>query len=255
MSLILVGAGKGAPGVTTAAVALAAVWPRRGVVAECDPSGPDLVLRLVNQEGRPLAQDRGILSFATAVGSNQTDLALSDHVQTAAGGLDLLVGPPSPRHAAALGPLWPALGVQLAAAEDCDVLADCGRLIPPSVVLQLEAGARLLVLLARATPAGMAHLRPILADLDQRGLSEKVVVLPIGEDRRRVRDEVTDVVRELVGPTPPPVVGPLAFDPAGAAGLAGEWTRHLDRTPLVASARRVAHELDVLLAAQLTVAG
>lgn len=177
MSLILLGAGKGAPGVTTAAVALAAVWPRRGVVAECDPSGADLVLRLVNQEGRPLAQDRGMLSLASAVGSSTADLALSDHVQTAAGGLDLLVGPPSPRHAAALEPLWPALGVHLAAGEDCDVLADCGRLTPPTVVLQLEAGARLLVLLARATPAGMAHLRPILTDVDQRGLSEKVVVL------------------------------------------------------------------------------
>jgi len=255
MSLILLGAGKGAPGVTTAAVALAAVWPRRGVVAECDPSGADLVLRLVNQEGRPLAQDRGMLSLATAVGSNTVDLALSDHVQTAAGGLDLLVGPPSPRHAAALDPLWPAFGVHLAAAQDCDVLADCGRLIPPTVALQLEAGARLLVLLARATVAGMAHLRPVLTDLDQRGLAEKVVVLPIGEDRRRVRGEVTDVVRHLCGSTPPAVVGPLALDPSGAAGLAGEWTRHLDRTPLVASARRVAHELDVLLAAQLTVAG
>lgn len=255
MSLILLGSGKGAPGVTTAAVALAAVWPRRGVVAECDPSGADLVLRLVNQEGRPLAQDRGMLSLATAVGSDTVDLALSDHVQTAAGGLDVLVGPPSPRHAAALEPLWPALGVHLAAAEDCDVLADCGRLTAPTVVLQLEAGARLLVLLARATPAGMAHLRPILTDLDQRGLSEKIVVLPIGDDRRRVRGEVTDVVQQLCGPTPAPVVGPLALDPSGAAGLAGEWTRHLDRTPLVTSARRVAHELDVLLAAQLTAAG
>ncbi len=254
MSLILLGAGKGAPGVTTAAVALAAVWPRRGVVAECDPSGADLALRLVNQEGRPLAQDRGMLSLATAVGSNQAELALSDHVQTAAGGLDVLVGPPSPRHAAALLPLWPALGVQLAGAVDCDVLADCGRLTPPTVVQHLVSSARLLVLLARATPAGMAHLRPILTDLDQRGLSEKIVVLPIGEDRRRVRGEVNDIVRQLCGPTPPAVVGPLAADPSGAAGLAGEWTRHLDRTPLVASARRVAHELDVRLAAELTVA-
>ena len=255
MSLILLGAGKGAPGVTTAAVALAAVWPRRAVVAECDPSGADLVLRLVNQEGKLLAQDRGILSLATAVGSNHTELALSEHMQTAAGGLNVLVGPPSPRHAAALEPLWPALGVHLAAAVDCDVLADCGRLTPPTTVLQLEASTRLLVLLARATPAGMAHLRPALTDLDHRGLSAKVVVLPVGEDRRRVRDDVTDVVRQLCGPTHPPVVGPLALDRAGAAGLAGEWTRHLDRTPLVASARRVAHELDVLLAAQLTAAG
>ncbi len=255
MSLILFGAGKGAPGVTTAAVALAAVWPRRGVVAECDPSGADLVLRLVNTDGRPLAQDRGMLSLATAVGSNAVDLALSDHLQTVAGGLDVLVGPPSPRHAAALDSLWPALGVHLAAAEDCDVLADCGRLTPPTVALQLEAGARLLVLVARATTAGVAHLRPILTHLDQRGLSAKLVVLPVTDDRRRVRDEVTEVVRQLCGGIPAAVVGPLALDSEGAAGLAGKWTRHLDRTPLVASARRVAHELDVLLAAQLTLAG
>ena len=50
-------------------------------------------------------------------------------------------------------------------------------------------------------------------------------------------------------------VGPLAHDPVGAAGLAGEWTRHLDRAPLVESARLVAHELDSLLASRLTAAG
>lgn len=255
MSLILFGAGKGAPGVSTAAVALAAVWPRRAVVAECDPSGGDLVLRLVNQQGRPLAQDRGVLSLAAAAGAHHTGLALSDHVQTAAGGLEVLVGPPSSRHAAALEALWPALGVHLAAADGGDVLADCGRLIPPTVLLQLEPGARLLALVARATPAGMAHLRPVLADLDQRGLTGKVVVLPVGPDRRRVREEVTDVVRQLCAAPAPPVLGPLACDPTGAGGLAGQWTRHLDRTPLIASARRVAHELDVLLAAQLTAAG
>jgi hypothetical protein len=70
-----------------------------------------------------------------------------------------------------------------------------------------------------------------------------------------VLDEVTDVVRRVSGPLQPAVIGPLALDPVGAAGLAGAWTRHLDRTPLVESARQVAHELDVLLAAQLTAAG
>ena len=47
MSLIVIGAAKGGPGVTTAAVALAAVWPRRAIVAECDPSGGDLALRIL----------------------------------------------------------------------------------------------------------------------------------------------------------------------------------------------------------------
>jgi hypothetical protein len=255
MSLIVLGAGKGAPGVTTAAVALAAVWPRRAVVAECDASGSDLALRLRGAGGRPMAQDHGMLSLATAVRPNVPDTGVSDHVQTAAGGLEVLVGPPSPRHAAALDPLWPSLGVHLAAAEGCDVFADCGRLTPPTVALGLEPAARLLVLLVRATPAGMAHLRPLLRDLTHRELSAGVVVLPVAERRAHVLDEVTDVVRGCSGAHQPTVVGPLALDPAGAAGLAGEWTRHLDRTPLVQSARQVAYDLDVLLAAQLTTAG
>ena len=41
--LIAVAADKGAPGVTTTAVALAAVWPRPVLLAECDPAGGDLV--------------------------------------------------------------------------------------------------------------------------------------------------------------------------------------------------------------------
>lgn len=254
MSLILFGAAKGAPGVTTAAVALAAVWPRRAVVAECDPSGADLALRLAGPGGHPLAQDRGMLSLATAVRSNAPDVRLREHIQTAAGGLEVLVGPPSPRHAAAIEPAWPSVGVHLAAAEEHDAFADCGRLVPPSVGLQLERAARLLVLAVRATTAGLAHLRPVLAELDQRGVTATVVVLPIA-DRRRALDEVREVVRDAAGRLQPAVVGPLTLDALGAAGLAGDWTRHLDRTPLVESARRVAHELDALLANQLVGAG
>jgi MinD-like ATPase involved in chromosome partitioning or flagellar assembly len=254
MSLIVMGAGKGAPGVTTAAVALAAVWPRRAVVAECDAAGADLALRLVGEGGRPLAQDHGILSVAAALRSGAADADLQDHVQRAAGGLEVLAGPPTPRHAAALAPLWPSLGAYLAAA-DGDVFADCGRLTPPDVALQLARGARLLVLVVRATTAGMAHLRPLLADLAEADLAASVVVLPIAERRRSAAREVSDVVRLAGGRLQPVVLSPLALDPVGAAGLAGEWTRHLDRAPLVESARRVAHELDSLLAAQLTLAG
>lgn len=255
MSLILLGGAKGAPGVTTAAVALAAVWPRRAVVAECDPSGADLALRLNGDGGHLLAQDRGMLSLATAVRSNAADVRLHEHTQTAAGGLELLVGPPSPRHATALEPVWPSLGVHLAAAQEYDVFADCGRLIPPTVGLQLERGARLLVLVVRATTAGLAHLRPVLAELDQRDVTATVVVLPVTERRRNALHEVRDVVHDIGERLRPVVVGPLALDPLGARGLAGEWTRHLDRTPLVESARRVAHQLDALLADQLTAAG
>jgi hypothetical protein len=255
VSLIVLGAAKGAPGVTTAAVALAAVWPRPAVVAECDPAGGDLALRLTAEGGRPLAQDRGLLSLATALRSNASDVNLRDHMQTAAGGLEVLAGASTPGQAVALDPLWPVIGTHLAASQDCDVFADCGRLTPPTVALQLGRGARLFVLLVRATAAGLAHLRPLLADLAQRNLAAPVVVLPIAERRSHVRPEVNEVVEGASARLRTATIGPLAHDLVGAAGLAGQWTRHLDRTPLVESARRVAHELDSLLTSQLTAAG
>lgn len=255
MSLIVLGAAKGSPGVTTAAVALAAVWPRRAAVAECDPSGADLALRLTRDGGHPLAQNCGMLSLAAAVRSSAADVRLDEHLQIADGGLEVCVGPSSPRHAVALEPVWPPLGLRLAAAEEHDVFADCGRLIPPTVGLHLQRAARLLVLTVRATTAGLAHLRPLMAELDQRDVTATVVVLPVGERRRQALHEVREVVRDAGTRLQPSVVGPLALDPVGARGLAGEWTRHLDRAPLVESARRVAHELDALLAHQLTPAG
>jgi hypothetical protein len=40
--IVAVGADKGAPGVTTAALTLGMVWPTDRVVLEADPSGADL---------------------------------------------------------------------------------------------------------------------------------------------------------------------------------------------------------------------
>ena len=41
--LIAMTSAKGAPGVTTAALALALSWPRRTVLAELDPAGGDVL--------------------------------------------------------------------------------------------------------------------------------------------------------------------------------------------------------------------
>ena len=62
MGLVVLAADKGAPGVTTAAVALAAVWPRPVLLAECDQAGGDLVYRLPAEEGGMLNPARGMLS-------------------------------------------------------------------------------------------------------------------------------------------------------------------------------------------------
>jgi len=64
MALIAIASDKGAPGVTTAALALAAVWPRPVLLAECDPAGGDLVYRFPAVGGGRLDPRRGVLSLA-----------------------------------------------------------------------------------------------------------------------------------------------------------------------------------------------
>ncbi|HSS91257.1 MAG TPA: hypothetical protein VLL69_18210, partial [Streptosporangiaceae bacterium] len=66
MALVAVASDKGAPGVTTASVVLAAVWPRPVLLAECDPAGGDLRYRFRAADGGGLDPGRGLLSLAVA---------------------------------------------------------------------------------------------------------------------------------------------------------------------------------------------
>ena len=92
MALIAVAADKGAPGVTTATVALAAVWPRHVLLAECDPAGGDLVYRLPGVDGGRLDPRRGLLSLAVAARRGLQPQQVWEHAQKLRGGLDVLLG-------------------------------------------------------------------------------------------------------------------------------------------------------------------
>src|SRR6201990_669347 len=92
MALIAIASDKGAPGVTTAALALAAVWPRPVLLAECDPAGGDLVYRLPAGDGGRRAQRRACLSLAVAARRGLQPQQTWEHVQKLHGGLDVLTG-------------------------------------------------------------------------------------------------------------------------------------------------------------------
>jgi cellulose biosynthesis protein BcsQ len=92
MALIAVAADKGGPGVTTASVALAAVWPRPVLLAECDPAGGDIVYRLPGAGGTRLDPRRGLLSLAVAARHGLQPDQVWEHVQKLHGGLDVLAG-------------------------------------------------------------------------------------------------------------------------------------------------------------------
>ncbi len=257
MALIAVAADKGSPGVTTTAVALAAVWPRRALLVEADPAGGDLVYRSVAAHGGSLDPNTGMLSLAATARRGLVAEQLWDHAQPLAGGLDVITGLHNAEQAAGFGGLWPTLGRAFASLADApqggaDVIADCGRLGPEGAVLELLPHASLVLLLARTDPEQLARVRDRAAALSiklhggHRGAAQlgfpPIGVVLIAEPGRgeRIASQVNDMlVAAQIGAQ---VVGTLAHDPAGAEQLAGRRRGRVDKALLVRSARQVASE-------------
>ena len=151
----------GSPGATTAAVALALTWPRPVIVAECDPAGGDLLPGLFAGH---LPAPSGLLGVALGAARGALSLAaeLPGHLAPLdeAGGRMFLAGTIDPRQALSLAPAWPAIASALAA-QDADVIADCGRLdagaSQPAAVLER---ATAVVLVLRRTLRQVASARP-----------------------------------------------------------------------------------------------
>ncbi|KPI16571.1 hypothetical protein OK074_8380 [Actinobacteria bacterium OK074] len=258
MALIALAADKGSPGVTTAAVALAAVWPRRVLLAETDPAGGDLVYRSAAPHGGPLNPNTGMLSIAATARRGLVPDQLWDHVQPLNGGLEVLVGLGIAEQAAGLAGLWPTLGrsfAQLAESPHApaDVIADCGRISGDSPALELLPHAALVLLLARTEPESLARVRDRAAALSHRlhggprgaatlatPLIGVVLIAEPGAAGRLVH-QVNDML--VAAQTGARVVGTIAQDPAGADQLAGRRRGRLDKSLLIRSARKVTVDL------------
>jgi MinD-like ATPase involved in chromosome partitioning or flagellar assembly len=241
MSMVALGSVKGAPGVTTATVALAGVWPGPVMIAECDPSGGDLAARF------GLPPSPGLLSLASQSRHELRAESLWSHLQRLPGnGVPVLLGVQAPEQAAALGHMWGLLPRALAGLG-VDVLVDCGRLAPDASTRPVVAAADLTVLLAQPTVEEIAHLERRLDALERSG--RQVAVALAGEapyDRRTVASRLAaDGLRA-------PVLGVLADDPEAASELCGRLRRRrssvLGRSYLVRSARELADRLTARLA-------
>ena len=254
MALIVIAADKGAPGVTTTALALAAVWPRPVLLAECDPAGGDLVYRFPAAHGSSLDPRRGLLTLAVAARRGLQPGQLWEHTQKMAGGLDVLTGVINAEQGAGLGTLWGPLGGLFAAMSGGDVIADCGRLGADGPQYDLVAQAAVALLVTRPSPGDVIRLRDRAAAVasaanarGRRGFTSAVLVIA---DQRRLRATAAEVSQTLAqGNVPAGVVGGLADDPKGAELLRGEWGGRLDKTLLIRTARETAQQLAASLPA------
>lgn len=259
MALIALAADKGSPGVTTAAVALAAVWPRRTLLAEADPAGGDLVYRGTASHGGPLNPNSGMLSIAATARRGLAPDQLWDHAQTMSGGLDVLVGIGSSEQSAGLVGQWPLLGRAFASLGEsphapADVIADCGRIGGDGPALELFAHASLVLLVGRTEPESIARVRDRALALSarlhgsQRGAAQLgtpligVLLVTDPKDSAKVVGQVSDML--VASQSGVRVMGSLAYDPQGAEQLAGRRRGRLDKSLLIRSARQVSFDLN-----------
>lgn len=249
MTLIALFSDKGSPGVTTVALALGSVWPRRVAVVELDGAGGDLALRLTDSTGRPaVAPEPSILTLAADARRARTldGSLLWTHGQPISAAREAFVvqGLSAPEQAAGMRELWPHVVSAAADAAGGDVLADLGRIGDGGAAQLVATRADVLIGVTRAEPATMLRLRDrmrhVLASLPSTSDRRAYVVL-VAEDRR-VDEAVTTMTRVLQdGVVPAQVGGAIVIDPAAVDALhTGRTGPRLDRSLLLRSARAVA---------------
>ena len=184
----LVSAG-GSPGVTTTAVALALSWPAAAIVAECDPSGGDILAGLLTGH---VAVGRGLMEHAIEAGRDGR--AAARNLSGLLVPLDvectrmLLPGVTDPRQAAALTSVWPAVAATLAA-QQADIIADCGRLdAGPGQPLAIIAAARTVAIVMRPTLRQVWSARPRADLLAQLVDNSRLTILLTGPGAHSARE-------------------------------------------------------------------
>lgn len=249
-------AGKGSPGVTTIATALAYSWPTTPVLVEVDPSGCDLPYRVKADNGDALSAAHGIMSLAGACRQDATTPQLLAHAQSAAGEQPLVVGPENAEQSTAIGRYWNAVADQLWTHGSQDIIVDAGRLLSEkSLVSPVLQRSHMVVVVSRATPSGMAHLQNALVTVSKilntpsavrfpGSALDRIAVLAVCDPGGRKETsaalaETRQVVSATTGLSTVPVLGAIPFDSAGAATFSGFGRKRLDRTKISRSLAKV----------------
>lgn len=241
MSSVAFFSAKGAPGVTTAAMLVASLWPRAALLADCDPAGGDIGLRLPTPHGRPLDLGKGMLSLLPVARRSLDPDVLLEHAQQVLGGGEVLVGMSGPEQAAAVGPLWATVAGAFGGLSSHDAIIDVGRLDSRSPVLPLVAVAQLAVCVVQGNLSGVfasrARLRTLLpALIGNDGAGPRLGVLVQSDDRREAAAAGSVIEAEF-----PTVAyfGHLATDVNGARIFNGQPVSRPERTVLVRSGAEV----------------
>lgn len=243
--LVTLCSGKGAPGVTSAALALAVEWPRPVLLVEADPSGGDLGWRCRGIDGKELTARPSLLDLAGDVrGTFDADAVLAKSAQLLACGVSLIQGVISPAQATGIGALWSQIA-HAARTAQVDVIADVGRLTSAPRALVMEATQ--LVVLGQPTLEHLVHLRETIREINtHRDPSTPMTPVLVGTPRH-ARADCEDLDRVLAdGQVHATTTRHLSWDPESLHRLeAGTQVegKKAAKAPLVTSARELAEHL------------
>mgnify|MGYP000007272985 CR=1 FL=1 len=217
MAVIALVTAAGAPGATTTALGLAALWPRACIVVEADLTGSSAVL--AGHFRGAVRHDRGLVGLAIA--HQQRDLTPEDLWEQAIGLLTertyVVPGIADPAQAGPLAGLWPPLAGLLGDLEQAgtDVVVDAGRLGQRNAPAALVSAADLVLLVLGSSLRDIAAARANAATLAQwRGGETRTGagLLLVGSGRPYSTAEVAQAVGL-------PVVSEVAWQPKAATVL------------------------------------
>jgi MinD-like ATPase involved in chromosome partitioning or flagellar assembly len=196
---------KGAPGVTTTAMAFtAAAAPRPRLLVELDPAGGDVEM----VTGRPAEPGLPRIAAGLRPGQYRGTLELAP-VDAVEGVPAVLAQAGGVRAEETLVRAQHRLGPALAELPAL-VVGDAGRWSSTQRTAARIEGAHLVVVVCQPSPSGIEHARWLVEELAAFGVHRSAIVL-VG-DRPYPIDEVRPVFRV-------PVVGPLPADARGVAAL------------------------------------
>ncbi|MDP8927514.1 MAG: chromosome partitioning protein [Actinomycetota bacterium] len=231
MSIIVLASAKSSPGVTTACLALAAVWPQgRAVrIVEADPDGGSLGARL------GVGSEPGLSTLAISSRRSIAEEDLARHSQVVPGGdVQVLVAPPTADQVDRSLVMLADRFVPHLRSPATDTLIDAGRLRPDTPAWPLVEAADAVLLVTRPR---LDELQQLPARLRAaRTTRSRVGVLLVGEEPYPAA--------EVAAALDTDVIGVLNHDPRGAAAVNGDGYRLATRSPLLRSARDL---VDVLV--------
>ncbi|PSL01377.1 cellulose biosynthesis protein BcsQ [Haloactinopolyspora alba] len=238
MAVVVLTSARGAPGVTTSALAMAMLWPRPVVLVEADVAGSSSILAGYLRGSVP--PDRGLVSLAVAHRRGvlaeqfyeQTVNLIEDRVR-------LVPGLVNAQQAASMDRLWSPLSMVLSGLERAgtDVIVDAGRLGMVHGPQPLIRSADAVLLVTRTTlpavssaRARVESLRTELVDFGQG--DDTLAVLLVGEGQPYRSREIHSALRT-------PVLAAMTWDQAAAESLShgAAYGRRFAAAPLFRGTR------------------